>query len=179
MLYIREQRQTPPQTKVDFSARFIPSPSKKAIWCFVYRESCHGELACKTSSTTGCIKLSNSCPKEPKNPRDLCCSTGTPHVKSTIHQEQKKACGESRRAVLPILHHEWHRRMAVGHQQQHCTAQLQQHMVSTNARIPSALALGPQSQIPADTLLSFTSPSPCPSRHKAYFHLLHQSLISL
>lgn len=66
----RAERQTSPQTKVDFSARFVPSPSEKAIWCFVYRESCHGELACKSSSTIGCIKLSNSCPKEPKKPQE-------------------------------------------------------------------------------------------------------------
>lgn len=58
-------------------------PPPKAIWCFVYRESCHGEPACKAASTTACIKLANSWPKEPKTPesqkiRALWCGVALP-----------------------------------------------------------------------------------------------------
>lgn len=40
----RAKTNTTTNKRLTFSVRFIPSPSEKAIWCFVYRESCHGEL---------------------------------------------------------------------------------------------------------------------------------------
>lgn len=54
--------------RLTFLLDSFPPPPKKAIWCFVYRESCHGEPACKSASTIVCIRLANSWPKEPKNP---------------------------------------------------------------------------------------------------------------
>lgn len=103
-------------------------PPPKAIWCFVYRESCHGEPACKSASTTACIKLANSWPKEPKKPwesqknwRPLVWS-GTPHVESTVPRcrgSHAGTAGGDRAGTEPGK--------AVGHQhsteQPQCTAQ--------------------------------------------------------
>lgn len=122
----REQRQTAPQRLTFLLDSFPPPP--KAIWCFVYRESCHGEPACKSASTTACIKLANSCPKEPKKPwesqknwRPLVWS-GTSHVESTVPRcrgSHAGTAGGDRAGTEPG--------MAVGHQhsteQPQCTAQ--------------------------------------------------------
>lgn len=145
--------------RLTFLLDSFPPPPKKAIWCFVYRESCHGEPACKSASTIACIKLANSWPKEPKKPwepKNLRPSvwSGTPHVESTVprcrgshvvtaggvcsphaRSRARDGCGPPAAALNRL--NPWHR-------------------LSSDSHVPSALPTGHQSQVPAD---------PCSASH--------------
>lgn len=119
----REQRQTAPQTKVDFLLDSFPLPPKKAIWCFVYRESCHGEPASLPAQQPA---LGSQIPaqKSQKTPGAKKWETfGVEwHCPCGEHcpQVQREPRGDSWRSLLP--HTRNRARVAVGHQQQHPTA---------------------------------------------------------